>query len=57
MSNENEKPLLRHCRNCEWSKKGGCYEVECTVRYKKYDYFLGLRAEICRFFKLKKVGN
>lgn len=47
------KPLIRHCWNCEWGKP--CCAVDgayCNVRY-KYILTPRLMTWFCRFFKMK----
>ena len=49
----NDKPLIRHCWNCEWGKP--CCAVDgayCNVRY-KYIYLPRPMSWFCRFFKMK----
>lgn len=48
-----EKPIIRHCRNCEYSYMkytGGC---GCEVRYTTID-FPRIKAWICRYYKQRE---
>lgn len=47
------KPLIRHCWNCEWGKQC-CVDglAYCNVRY-KYIGAPRLMTWFCRFFKMK----
>lgn len=51
-----EKPIIRHCRNCEW----GCYRngpygsIDCEVKYKTvYDFEQRITALFCKHYKRK----
>lgn len=47
-----EKPIIRHCRNCKWSKP--CFmlsAVRCEVKYKSvYDDTGRITATFCKYF-------
>lgn len=45
-----EKPIIRHCQNCQWYKKNIFGGYECSVRYKRISCER-LRAWLCRFYK------
>ncbi len=47
------KPIIRHCRNCEYSNPRLCVcGVYCNVKYKGIDDFDGrLAAVFCRYYK------
>lgn len=49
------KPIIRHCRNCEYSKGYMWHIVSCDVKYieipESKQRFKGL---FCRFFKPKE---
>ena len=48
----NDKPIIRHCRNCKYSyMKFGGY-CGCEVRYKNIDC-QRIRAWFCRYYKPK----
>lgn len=47
-----EKPIIRHCKNCEWHiQYAGC-RPECTVKY-QWCWKPRLKALLCRYFKKK----
>lgn len=47
----NEKPIIRHCRNCEYYETG--FRIfDCTVRYKDV-YCERMRALFCKYYKQK----
>ena len=48
-----EKPIIRHCRNCEYSYSRLCGECGCQVRYTTID-FPRIKACICRFYKQRE---
>ena len=49
----NDKPLIRHCQNCEWGTPCITNDgARCEVRY-EYILTPRLRAWFCRFFKMK----
>lgn len=53
----NEKPIIRHCRNCEWAKINFANSVTCEVTYK---YFSSngeqrRKALFCRYYKQKDI--
>jgi hypothetical protein len=52
-----DKPIIRHCKNCEYcglGKWGICEPLEpyCEIRY-IYPELPRLRALLCRFYKPK----
>ena len=49
----NDKPIIRHCRNCKWYR-GRLGIEECEV---KYQYILDGRkkALFCRYYKQKDI--
>ena len=54
-----KKPIIRHCRNCEYGKLLFCNSIECTVTYKHITYNSDQRqkALFCRHYKQKEVQN
>ena len=46
------KPLIRHCRNCEWSSYHPAIHEKCSVFY-KFIRHPRLTAWLCRFYKMK----
>ena len=50
------KPIIRHCRNCQWYSRELCGMYQCSVRYKRVLYER-LRAWFCRFYKQKEEQN
>ena len=48
-----DKPIIRHCRNCEWCVEyHGCDCIGCRVLYK--DIFCQrIKALICPYYKQK----
>ena len=51
-----EKPIIRHCRNCEWGKRYFGNSIECQVTYNwiSYNEQQRTRALSCRHFKAKE---
>ena len=49
------KPIIRHCRNCEYHKGTPCGSVFCDVRY-THITFERLRAVLCKFYKENENG-
>lgn len=47
-----EKPIIRHCRNCEFAKISVFDNVYCTVKYEPC-VWQRLEAVLCRFYKKK----
>lgn len=45
------KPIIRHCKNCQYYEGGMRYD--CSVRYIDI-MFYRLRAWLCRFYKQKE---
>lgn len=50
-----EKPIIRHCRNCEYCKPdkffGFDYGINCEVKYKKISNTFGrIAAMFCNYF-------
>ena len=52
-----EKPIIRHCKNCRWGET--CYGyIDCTVKYKTINNSKQrIRALFCRFYKKKEGGR
>lgn len=50
------KPIIRHCRNCQWYEPAFICSYKCSVRYKEV-IFERLRAWLCRFYKQKEEQN
>ena len=48
-----EKPIIRHCQNCQWYEKNICGDKQCAVRYKRVLHER-LRAWLCRFYKQRE---
>lgn len=55
-----EKPIIRHCRNCEWC----CYRnglrgaIDCEVKYKTvHDFEQRITALFCRHYKQKEIDK
>lgn len=49
----NEKPLIRHCRNCEWCKEFWLSsDIECKVTYKTI-FNQRTKALLCKYYKQK----
>lgn len=48
----NDKPIIRHCKNCKWCGDAAFYNGYCDVKYK---YIKNGRksALLCRYFKPK----
>ena len=52
---KNEKPIIRHCKNCEYCGERFACDY-CTVIYRTID--LGRpKALLCRFYKKKEGGR
>lgn len=50
-----ERPIIRHCMNCEWGTVYFCNEVKCMVKYKNYTCDKQRRKAIfCKYFTPKK---
>jgi acetyl-CoA carboxylase beta subunit len=53
----NDKPLIRHCKNCEYSTFGNELStnvVYCKVKYiLKFSYEQRVSALLCRYYKRK----
>ena len=49
------KPIIRHCRNCEYATKWTMYpHTECNVKFKTiWEYKQRITALFCRFYKPK----
>lgn len=47
-----DKPIIRHCENCQWYECTPCYD--CTVLYRNI-WFQRLKALLCRFYTKKEV--
>lgn len=50
------KPIIRHCRNCQWGKENIWGNIDCTVKYTSI-YEERLCALFCRFYKKKEVAE
>ena len=51
----NEKPIIRHCKNCEYHERHFCCDY-CDVKYQYIE--LGRpKALFCRFYKKKEGGE
>lgn len=50
------KPIIRHCRNCQWYCNKKDY-YECRVKYTDIGAFARLRAWLCRFYKQREEQN
>ena len=48
-----EKPIIRHCRNCEYSHLKLTGKCGCEVRYTTIDC-PRIKAWICRFYKQRE---
>lgn len=49
------KPIIRHCRNCEYAKHHLYQEIDCDVKYIKIrSYEQRRKGLLCRFFKAKE---
>lgn len=48
-----DKPIIRHCRNCKWSKLFLVSDIHCTVTYKNITYNSEQRrkALFCRYYE------
>lgn len=52
-----KKPIIRHCRNCEWARSYGTPDVYCRVRYKAITR-VRITAILCRHYcKKEGAGN
>ena len=49
-----EKPIIRHCYNCQWSEKevifGSAYH-SCTVKHIAVNWRPRLKALLCKYYK------
>ena len=51
---QNDKPIIRHCKNCEWCKEyKWLSHIDCTVTYKTV-WKTRLKALFCRYYKEKE---
>lgn len=50
-----KKPIIRHCKNCEWAHGYGTSSVFCRVRYKDITR-TRITAILCRHYR-KKEGE
>ena len=48
----NEKPIIRHCKNCAYCGSALLYEGYCQVKY-KYVSNGRIKALFCRYYKKK----
>ena len=50
------KPIIRHCKNCEWCKQNKHNDnIDCTVTYKYIlEDFQRIKAILCRYYKQKE---
>jgi hypothetical protein len=47
-----KKPIIRHCRNCEYHKPAHIFDAWCDVKYKWIEK--GKKgARFCRYYKQK----
>lgn len=52
------KPMIRHCRNCEWGKETLTTDTWCTVKYcYRFDYSQRIAALLCKFYKQRSDDN
>lgn len=51
----NEKPMIRHCMNCEYRTQRYCNGY-CDVKYQNIE-FPRLESLFCRYYKQKKVQD
>lgn len=52
MMQDTNKPMIRHCRNCQYSKSAGGSDSYCDVKYQyKYGNSQRLVALLCKFYK------
>lgn len=51
-----DKPIIRHCKNCKWCDKAPISEGYCTVKYKFFDCGR-LNALFCKYYKEKDKNN
>ena len=49
------KPIIRHCRNCEYSEKWCSYDhIKCEVKYKTVrEGWQRFKALFCKYYKKK----
>lgn len=51
------KPIIRHCRNCKWCQKYPlCDSIECNVTYKRI-WYQRITAIFCKYYKKKEDNN
>ena len=51
----NDKPIIRHCRNCKYAKLHTTGEVFCDVKYNLHlEGFQRSDAIFCRYYKQKE---
>ena len=52
----NDKPIIRHCKNCKYSESATLFDAYCNV---KYDYVDNGRigAIFCPYYKAKNSGR
>ena len=50
------KPIIRHCKNCKWRDKATLYDGYCTVKYKYIDDGR-TKALFCKYYKAKDKNN
>ena len=49
------KPMIRHCRNCEYAQAKPSALIHCIVKYKYYTIDKQRRVAIfCRYYKRRK---
>lgn len=50
-----KKPIIRHCRNCEWGQLFLDGDIKCQVTFKYFIYNSEQRrkALFCRYYKQK----
>ena len=53
------KPIIRHCRNCKWGCVTYDKSVECSIKYERilFNSDQRLTALFCRFYKKKENDN
>lgn len=53
------KPMIRHCRNCEWGQLYFCSDIRCMVTYKdiRYNSEQRRKAIFCKHYKQKEVQD
>ena len=50
---QNDKPIIRHCRNCKyWQMEGVLFD--CPVIYQTAISFPRLKALFCKYYKTKE---